>query len=122
MEGRRGKVRGEMYEAARHENCFRLEDFCIQRKKEKDKRKNTKGYLWRETSMKCEKENKVYVCIFVGHGLRSTSFVLGDAKKSEIRICSTRTSLTYPSSLSQAGTTAAALDYANCKETRTNYQ
>ena len=49
-------------------------------------------------------ENIVYVCVFVGHSLRSTSFVLGVAKKSEVPICSARTSLTYPSRFCQAGT------------------
>ena len=29
-------------------------------------------------------ENEVYVCVFVRHGLRSTSFVLGDATKSGV--------------------------------------
>ena len=60
--------------------------------------------------MKCEKENKVYVCVFVGHSLRSTSFGLGIAKKSEVRICSAKTSLTYPSSFRQAGTRTTAGD------------
>ena len=44
------------------------------------------------------------MCVFVGHGLRSTSFVLGVAKRSEVLICSSRTSLTYPSSFCQART------------------
>ena len=60
--------------------------------------------------MKCEKEDKVYVYVFVGHGLRSTSFGLGVAKKSEVRICSARTSLTYSSSFCQAGTRTTAGD------------
>ena len=57
------------------------------------------------------------VCVFVGHGLRSTSFVLGVVKKSEVPIYSARPSLTYPSSffvkqvLEQLQET---LDYANC--------
>ena len=44
----------------------------------------------------------LYLCIFVEHALRSTSFVLGVGKKSEVPICSARTSLTYPSSICQA--------------------
>jgi len=55
-------------------------------------------------------EYKVYVCVFVRHGLRSTSFVLGVAKKSEVPIFSARTSLTYPSSIRQAGTRTTAGD------------
>ena len=50
------------------------------------------------------------MCEFVGHGLRSTCFVLGVAKKSEVRIYSARTSLTYPSSFCQASTRATAGD------------
>ena len=84
--------------------AFSSKPVCIQRKKEKDKKDSEtriiKGYLWREKSMKAGK-NIVYVCVFVGHGLRSTSFILGVAKKSEVPICSARTSLTYPSSFCQ---------------------
>ena len=99
---RRGKVRGKVYEATRDESCFRLEA-GLYPKEDRIRQKNsgmriTKGHLWRETSMKSEKGNKVYVCVFVGHGLRSISFVLGVAKKSRVPICSARTSLTYPSS------------------------
>ena len=57
----------------------------------------------------------MYVCVFVGHGLRSTSFVLGVAKKSEVPICSARTSLTNPSSFCQAGTRTTAGDPWLCK-------
>ena len=51
------------------------------------------------------------------------AFVLGVAKKSEVPICSASTSFTNPSSfvkqvLEQLQET---LDYANCKETSTNY-
>ena len=70
--------------------------------------------------MKCEKENKVCVCEFVGHGLRSTPFVLGVAKKSEVCICSAGTSLTYPSSFCQAGTRTTAGD--PCKLQRNKHE
>ena len=40
MEGRRGKVRGEMYEAARHENCFRLEDLYPKEERKRQKKKH----------------------------------------------------------------------------------
>ena len=66
-------------------------------------------------------EYKVYVCVFVGHGLRSTSFVLGVAKKSEVPICSARTSLTYPSSFCQAGTRTAG-DPWLCKLQRNKHE
>ena len=67
-------------------------------------------------------EYKVYVCVFVGHGLRSTSFVLGVAKKSEVPICSARTSLTYPSSFCQAGTRTTAGDHWLCKMQRNKHE
>ena len=50
------------------------------------------------------------VCVFAEHGLRSTSFVLVVAKKSEVHICFARTYLKYPSSLCQAGTRATVGD------------
>ena len=55
------------------------------------------------------------MCVFVGNGLRLTSFVLVVAKKSEVPICSARTSLTYPSSFCQAGTRTTAGDPWLCK-------
>ena len=64
----------------------------------------------------------MYVCVFVGHGLRSTSFVLGFAKKSKVPICSARTSLTYPSSLYQAGTRTTAGDPWLCKLQRNKHE
>ena len=91
---------------------------CIQRKKEKDKKTvgwgSKKDICGEGRPWKLE-ENKVYVCIFVEHGLRSTSFVLGVAKKSEVPICSARTSLTYPSSICQAGTRTTLGDRWLCK-------
>ena len=63
-----------------------------------------------------------YVCVFVGHGLRSTCFVLGVAKKSEVRIYSARTSLTYPSSFCQASTRATAGDPWLCKLQRNKHE
>ena len=57
----------------------------------------------------------MYVCVFVGHGRRSTSFVLGVAKKSEVAICSAGTSLTCPSSFYQAGIRTTAGDPWLCK-------
>ena len=67
-------------------------------------------------------ENKVYVCVFVGHTLRSASFVLGVAKKSEVPICSTRTSLTYPSRFCQAGTRTTVGDPWLCKLQRNKHE
>ena len=67
-------------------------------------------------------KNIVYVCVFVGHGLRSTSFVLGVAKKSEVPICSARTSLNYPSSFCQAGTRTTAGDPWLCKLQRNKHE
>ena len=64
----------------------------------------------------------MYVCVFVGHGLRSTSFVLGVAKKSEFPICSARTSLPYPSSFCQAGTRTTAGDPWLCKLQRNKHE
>jgi len=68
------------------------------------------------------KKNKVYVCVLVGHGLRSTSFFLGVAKKSEVRIYSARTSLTYPSSFCQASTRVTAGDPRLCKLQRNKHE
>ena len=56
----REKVRGEVYEAARDESCFRLEA-GLYPKEERKRQKNsgmriTKGYLWRETSMKVRRK------------------------------------------------------------------
>ena len=62
------------------------------------------------------------MCVFVGHGLRSTSFVLGVAKKSEVPICSATTSLTYPSSFCQAGTRTTAGDPWLCKLRRNKHE
>ena len=64
----------------------------------------------------------MYVCVFVGHGLRSTSFFLGDAKKSEVPICSASTSLTYPSSICQAGTRTSTGDPWRCKLQRNKHE
>ena len=64
----------------------------------------------------------MYVCVFVGHGLRSTSFVLGVAKKSEVPICSARTSLTYPSRFYQAGIRTTAGDPWLCKLQRNKHE
>ena len=67
IECRRGKVRGEVYEAARDESCFRLEA-GLYPKEERKRQKNsgiriTKGYLWRETSTKAGGKQSVCVCI-----------------------------------------------------------
>ena len=62
------------------------------------------------------------MCVFVGHGLRLTSFVLVVAKKSEVPICSARTSLTYPSSFCQAGTRTTAGDPWLCKLQRNKHE
>ena len=64
-------------------------------------------------------EYKVYVCVC---GLRSTSFVLGVAKKSEVPICSARPSLTYPSRFCQAGTRTTAGDPWLCKLQRNKHE
>ena len=52
----RGKVRREVYEAARVESCFRLEAGLYPTKERKGQKNSrmriTKGYLWPETSMK----------------------------------------------------------------------
>ena len=64
----------------------------------------------------------MYMCAFVGHGPRSTSFVLGVAKKSEVPMCSARTSLTYPSSFCQAGTRTTAGDPWLCKLQRNKHK
>ena len=97
------EVRGEMYEAAPGES----------RKKEKDKK--TVGWgsqkdIYGETRSRRLDENQVHVCVFVGHSLRPLSFVLGVAKKSEVPICSARTSLTNLSSFCPAGTRTTAGD------------
>ena len=58
---RRGKVRREVEEAARvDDSCFRLEA-RLYPKEERKRQKNsgmriTKGYLWRETSMKARRK------------------------------------------------------------------
>ena len=62
------------------------------------------------------------MCIFVGHGLRLTSFALVVAKKSEIPICSARISLTYPSSFCQAGIRTTAGDPWLCKLQRSKHE
>ena len=66
--------------------AFASKPVCIQRKKEKDDEDHKKISVARDVheswkNMKC-------TCVFVGHGLRSASFVLGVAKKSEVPICS----------------------------------
>ena len=114
-----------VYEAARVERCFRLEAALYS--KEERKRQKTVGWgsqkdiCGQSRPWKLE-EYKVYVCVFVGHGLRSTSFVLGVAKKSEVPICSARTSLTYPSSFCQAGTRTTAGDPWLCKLQRNKHE
>ena len=60
--------------------AFALKPRVIQRKKESDKKKTVARDVhesWK--NIKC-------MCVYssVGHGLRSTSFVLGVAKKSEV--------------------------------------
>ena len=67
-------------------------------------------------------ENKVYECVFVGHGLRSTSFVLGVGKKSEVPICFARTFLKYPSSFCQAGTKTTVGDPWLCNLQRNKHE
>ena len=62
------------------------------------------------------------MCVFVGHGLRSTSFVLAVATKSEVPICSARTSLTYPSSFCQAGIRPTTGESWLCKLQRNNHE
>ena len=64
----------------------------------------------------------MYVCVFVGHGLRSTSFFHGVAKKSEVPICSASTSLTYPSSICQADTRTTTGDHWRCKLQRNKHE
>ena len=86
---------------------FASKPVCIQRKKEKDKKTVGWGSLkdiFGEKRPWMVEENKVNVCVFVGHGLRSTSFVLGVAKKSEVPICFARTFVKYPSGFCQTGT------------------
>ena len=56
------------------------------------------------------KRKQSVVCVFVGQGLRPTSFVLEVAKKSKVRICSARIFLTYPFSFCQAGTITTSGD------------
>ena len=117
----------EVYKAARDESCFYLKASLYPKEERKRQKKNsgmriTKGYSVARDVHESWKKIK-YVCVFVGLGLRSTSFVLGVAKKSEVPICSARTSLTYPSSFCQAGTRTTAGDpwLCKCKETSTNY-
>ena len=64
----------------------------------------------------------MYVCVFVGHGLGSTSFVLGVAKGSDVPIGSARTSTTYPSSFCEAGTRITAGDPWLCKLERNKHK
>ena len=49
-------VRREVHDSPGTKSAFASKPVCIQRKKEKDKKNSgmgiTKGYLWRETSMK----------------------------------------------------------------------
>ena len=83
----REKVRGEVYEAARDGCCFRLEAGWYR----EEERKGKETVEWGSQTDICGErclwqleENEVYVCVFVRHGLRSTSFVLGDATKSGV--------------------------------------
>ena len=62
------------------------------------------------------------VCVLVGDGLRSSSFVLGVAEKSEFPICSARTSLPYPSSFCQTGTRTTAGGPWLCKLQRSKHE
>ena len=98
---------------------------CVQRKNEKDKKTvgwgSQKDICGERRPWKLE-ECKMYVCVFVGHGLRSTSFVLGVAKRSDVPIGSARTSLTYPSSFCQAGTRTTAGDLWLCKLQRNKHE
>ena len=72
--------------------------------------------------MKAGRIYSVCVCVFVGHGLCSTSFFPGVAKKSEVHICSASTLLTYPSSICQAGTRTSAGDPWRCKLQRNKHE
>ena len=103
---------------------FASKPVCIQRKKEKDKKTvgwgSQKDFFGEKRPWKVE-ENKVNVCVFVGHGLRSTSFVLGVAKKSEVLICFARTFLKYPSSFCQTGTRTTVGDPWLCKLQRNKH-
>ena len=64
----------------------------------------------------------MYVCVFVGHGFRSTPFFLGVARKSKVPICATSTSLTYPSSICQAGTRTSTGDPWRSKLQRNKHE
>ena len=61
------------------------------------------------------------MCV-VGHGVRWTCFVLGVAKKSEVRIYSARASLTYPFSFCQASTRVTAGEPWLCKLQRNKHE
>ena len=106
--------------------AFASKPVCIQRKKEKKEKKTVgwgsqKDICGERRPWKLE-EYKLYVCVFVGNGLRSTSFVFGVAKKSEVPICSARPSLTYPSRFCQAGTRTSAEDPWLCKLQRNKHE
>ena len=62
----------------------------------------TKGYLWRETSMKGEKENKVYVCIRRTRPSLNIFFLWSCEEEQGTR--------GHPSSFCQAGTMTTAGD------------
>ena len=68
--------------------AFASKPVCIQRKKEKGKKQwdedHKRIYVTRDVQESWKKIKCVCVCVFVGHGLRSTSFVLGDANKSGV--------------------------------------
>ena len=68
------------------------------------------------------KNISVCVCIRLTCSLRSTSFVLGVAKKSDVPICSARTSLTYLSRFCQAGARTTAGDPWLCKLQRNKHE
>ena len=67
--------------------AFASKPVGIQRKREKGKETVEWGSQTDICGERCLwqlEENEVYVCVFVRHGLRSTSFVLGDATKSGV--------------------------------------
>ena len=71
--------------------AFASKPGCIQRKKESDKKKqwdedHKRIYVARDVHESWKNIKCMCVYSSVGHGLRSTSFVLGVAKKSEVPI------------------------------------
>ena len=120
---RRGKVHRKVYEAARVESCFRLKA-GLYPKEERKRQKNsgmriTKGYLWRETSMKAERIYSVCVCI---RRTRPSLNIFCPWSYEEERVshlfCQDILDLPFQV-LEQLQET---LGCANCEETSTNYQ